>query len=112
MIENAKIGSPARWHGGRAKQDSTARPYRVGPVIWEGGGEGSRTPVLEMFSASFYRYSQVLALAPATRTGTIRKTEHAWGSVSLPAARTPAGSQPAVVAPRLSRRQTGNVTVN
>lgn len=87
-------------------------PRRALQEIQKSGGEGSRTPVLEMFSASFYRYSQVLALAPATRTGTIRKTEHACGSVSLPAARTPAGSQPAVVAPRLSRRQTGNVTVN
>jgi hypothetical protein len=57
------------------------------------GGEGSRTPVLEMFSASFYRYSLVFALAPATRTGTIRKTEHACGlSRSPPRALRPEAS--------------------
>ena len=121
-LASATISPPPAWHREVTRESfgcASSGKIRAGTApagksrrIRKSGGEGSRTPVLEMFSASFYRFSLVFALAPATRTGTIRKTEHACGSVSLPAARTPAGSQPAVVAPRLSRRQTGNVTVN
>ena len=68
---------PSSRRGGGKAPDRIASRKRFG------GGEGSRTPVLEAIYASFYMFSRFLSLRSRRCTGTLPTPEHPRNSFTF-----------------------------